>query len=290
VSIASAIEWTDDTWPAVVVGCTRTSPGCDHCYIERTMPFRVAGRRFDRAGIGGTTGIVFHEERLAWPLHRRAGRKIFVNSQADLFHKDVPTPLLVKLFAVMAAARRHDFQILTKRPARMRYLLSSAEFRDQVRLATRLPFIAELSDTTAADWQWPLPNVWGGVSVESQRWLEIRVPPLRATPLAIRMVSAEPLLSTLQLAPTVGGPLSDNPIDWLILGGESGPGARLMQREWASSVREQCASLSIPLFFKQAGTALAKQWGGTGKGNDPASWPEPFPRQFPEAALRKAAA
>jgi protein gp37 len=289
VSLASAIEWTDDTWPAVVVGCTRSSPGCDHCYIERTMPFRIEGRRFDRAGIGASTGIVFHEERLAWPLHRRAGRKIFANSQSDLFHKEVPTPLLVKLFAVMASARRHDFQILTKRPARMRHLLSSAEFRDQVRQATRLPFIAELSDTSAADWEWPLPNVWGGVSVESQRWLQIRVPQLRATALAVRMISAEPLLSGLQLAPIVGAPLSQSSIDWLILGGESGPGARLMEPDWAVSVGEQCAQLGIPLFFKQAGTELAKRWGGTGKGNDPAGWLIPFPRRFPQTPLRAAA-
>lgn len=290
MSTASGIEWTDDTWPAVVLGCTRTSPGCDHCYIERTAPFRIEGRRFDRPGTGASTGIVLHEQRLAWPLHRRAGRKIFVNSQADLVHKDVPTALLVKLFAVMAAARRHDFQILTKRPGRMRHLLSSAEFRDQVRQATRLPFIAELSDTTARDWQWPLPNVRGGVSVESQRWLDLRVPPLRATPLAVRMISAEPLLGALQLTPIVGGPLSPTSIDWLILGGESGPGARLMDPAWAASVAEQCAQLGLPLFFKQAGTELAKLWGGTGKGNDPAGWPNPFPRQFPQPALRRQAA
>jgi protein gp37 len=289
VSSNSLIGWTDDTWPAVVVGCTRCSEGCLNCYIERTMPLRVEHRRFDGPGIGASTSIVLHEERLGWPLHRRRGRKIFVNSQADLFHKDVPTELLVRLFAVMASARRHDFQILTKRPARMRSLLCSSDFRDQVRQATRLPFIGELADTSPSDWAWPLPNVWLGISAETQQWLEYRVRILRATPAAVRMVSAEPLLSPLQLAPTVGGPLSESSIDWVIVGGELGPGARPMDPEWGGSIVHQCAQLDIACFFKQAGAVLAKEWGGRGAGDDPADWPEPFPQQFPRPAMRRAA-
>ena len=290
MSSNSAIGWTDDTWPAVVAGCTRCSEGCLHCYIERTVPFRIEGRRFDGPGIGASTGIVFHEQRLDWPLHRRRGRKVFVNSQADLFHKDVPAGLLVKLFAVMAASPRHTYQVLTKRPARMRHLFTSPRFQDQVRRAMELPFIGERAEAGPEDFLWPLPNFWLGVSAETQAWLENRVRILRATPAAVRMVSAEPLLSPLELAPTVGGPLSQNSIDWVIAGGESGPDARPMDPDWARSIRDQCAQLGIAFFFKQAGAVLAREWGGAGAGHDPAHWPEPFPQQFPQPATLAGAA
>jgi protein gp37 len=289
VSSNSLIGWTDDTWPAVVVGCTRCTEGCLNCYIERTVPFRVEHRRFDGSGIGASIGIVLHEERLAWPLHRRAGRKIFANSQADLFHKDVPTELLAKMLAVMAATPRHTYQVLTKRPPRMQHLFTSPRFQDQVRQAMDLPFIQDLAEAGPEEFVWPLQNLWLGVSAETQRWLEYRVRILRATPAAVRMVSAEPLLSPLQLAPTVGGPLSENSIDWIIVGGESGPGARPMDADWARSIIHQCAQLDIACFFKQTGTVLAKEWGGSGAGHDPAYWPEPFPQQFPQPALRRAA-
>ena len=188
MSSNSAIGWTDDTWPAVVVGCTRCSEGCLHCYIERTAPFRIAGRRFDGPGIGASTGIEFHEQRLAWPLHRRQGRRIFVNSQADLFHPDVPTSVLVQMLAVMAASPRHTYQVLTKRPARMRHLFTAPRFQDQVQNAMDLPFIGERAEAGPEDFSWPLPNLWLGVSAETQRWLENRVRDLRGTPAAIRCI------------------------------------------------------------------------------------------------------
>lgn len=248
------------------------------------MPFRVEGRRFDGPGIGASTGIELHEQRLAWPLHRRAGRKIFVNSQADVFHRDVPDELLARMLAVMAATPRHTYQVLTKRPPRMQHLFTSPKFQDEVRRAMDLPFIAERAETGPGDFVWPLHNLWLGVSAETQRWLEYRVRILRGTPAAVRMVSAEPLLESLQLAPTVGGPLSRNSIDWVIVGGESGPGARPMDPDWARSIIHQCAQLGIACFFKQAGAVLAKEWGATGAGHDPAHWPEPFPQQFPQPA------
>lgn len=284
MSSNTLIGWTDDTWPAVVLGCQRVSEGCLHCYIERTVPFRIEGRRFDGPGIGASTGIELHEQRLAWPLHRRAGRKIFVNSQADLFHKDVPDGLLARMLAVMAATPRHTYQVLTKRPPRMRHLFTSAQFQDEVRRAMELPFIAERAEAGPEQFCWPLPNLWLGVSAETQRLLEYRVRILRGTPAAVRMVSAEPLLESLQLAPTVGGPLSRNSIDWVIVGGESGPDARPMDEDWARSIIYQCRELDIACFFKQAGGPLAKKWGGRGAGHDPAHWPEPFPQQFPQPA------
>ena len=270
----SAIEWTDDTWPAWVSGCTRVSAGCEHCYIERTVPFRVGHRKFDRPGIGGTTGVQLHPERVSWPLRRQAGRKIFVNSQADIFHDQVPAWLLARAFAVMAAAPRHTFQVLTKRPPRMRSLLDSVDFRREIRAAARdglgLPrAAAELVDQ-AID-RWPLPNVWTGVSVEDQRSAEQRIPILLDTVSAARFISAEPLLARVELAPEwlhswlcpmrYGGPLcactpGDGRLDWVIAGGESGPAARPMHPDWARSLRDQCVSAGVPFFFKQWGEWL----------------------------------
>src|SRR5688500_5998333 len=119
MSDGSKIQWTETTWN-ILSGCTRVSDGCDHCYIERTPPFRMAGRRFDKPGIGGTTGVKLHPERLEQPLHWRKPRRVFVNSLADLFHEDVPAEFIAKAFAVMRATPQHTYQLLTKRHARMR--------------------------------------------------------------------------------------------------------------------------------------------------------------------------
>ncbi|WP_280389270.1 DUF5131 family protein [Nocardia wallacei] len=295
--MGSKIEWTEETWN-VVTGCTRISEGCEHCYIERTPPMRMAHRRFDGPQIGATTGVQLHPERLGKPLRWRAPRRVFVNSMSDLFHDDIPNDFIEQVFAVMALTRRHTFQVLTKRPARMRALLSSGNFRDEV--------TERYADNHEGDWEfdWPLPNVWLGTSTESQRWADIRIPQLLDTPAAVRWISAEPLLGPVDLTKWIPGRCTCQPrgslppiegvhwngcpalgyrdLDWVVVGGETGPGARPMQEKWARSLRGQCAAAGVPFFLKQAGTVLAKQWGAASKkGSDPAEWPEPFPREFP---------
>lgn len=269
----SRIEWTDATWNPVT-GCTRISEGCRHCYIERTPPFRMAGRKFSTGEVGGTTGVLLHPERLAQPLHWTKPRRVFVNSLADLFHDDVTDEYLAEVFSVMARASRHTFQVLTKRPARMRSLLTRPSFRDN---------LAHLAG-------WPLPNVWLGTSTEDQETADRRIPVLLDTPAAVRWISAEPLLGPIDLdGPLVDGhrprltywltgrphwgaeerdasglmlqPLEIGPrLDWVVVGGESGPGARPMHPAWARSLRDQCARAEVPFHFKQWG-----EWG-------PAPW------------------
>ncbi len=127
----SRIEWTGTTWNPVT-GCTRVSPGCDHCYIERTPPFRIAGRRFDRAGTGGTTGVTLHPDRLEQPLRWRKPRLVFVNSLSDMFHEQIPDHYIAEVFAVIGHTPRHTYQLLTKRHDRMRALLNSSQFQTRV--------------------------------------------------------------------------------------------------------------------------------------------------------------
>lgn len=308
MSDRSAIEWTDATW-SPVTGCTRVSEGCDHCYIERTPPFRIGGRRFDGVGPGSTTGVVLHPERLDAPLRWRKPRRVFVNSLSDLFHDDVPSELLAEAFAVMALAERHQFQILTKRPARMRSLLNNDAFLDDVDTARlrRDPLSFRVSD-------WPRPNIWLGVSVESQRWADVRIPTLLKTPAAVRFLSCEPLLGPVDILNWTGCPgdwcvggLTPNGacpvceggqrnipvIDWLIVGGESGPGARPMHPDWARQLRDQCHAADVPFFVKQMGSGWSREqrplyprdeWPDP-KGGDPIYWPEDLRiREFPDAA------
>lgn len=242
----TSIEWASHVWNPVT-GCTRVSEGCDHCYIERTPPFRMQGRRFDKPGVGGTTGVAMHAGRLTQPLRWRKPRRVFVNSLADLFHDDVDLDTIASVFAIMAMTPRHTFQVLTKRHARMRAVVAHPDFQTHVALQA-LTFGMVLSGP------WPLPNVWLGVSVESQQWADIRIPALLETPAAVRWLSCEPLLGPVELKahwlrPTFPGPA----VDWVVAGGESGPGARPMQPDWARSLRDQCAAERVPYFFKQWG-------------------------------------
>lgn len=289
------IEWSQATWN-VVTGCTRVSEGCDHCYIERTPPFRMAGRRFDKPGVGGSTGVVLHPDRLTLPLRWRKPRRIFVNSLSDLFHDDIPDEYIAEVWHVMRRCPQHVFQILTKRPARMRSLL------------TRWAPVTGIPPGGFWTGPWPLTNVWGGVSVENQDLAERRIPILIDTPLAVRWISAEPLLGPIRLPfiaevdactcyggslPGIGhepgcgtepGPAWGN-LHWVVAGGESGPGARPMHPDWVRSLRDQCVDAGVPFFFKQAGSALAREWGCTDpKGGNPAEWPDYFPREYPDAA------
>lgn len=251
----SKIEWTDATWNPVT-GCTKVSPGCDHCYAERVT------ERFK--GPGSFATVALHPDRLGLPLSWRKPRKVFVNSMSDLFHDDVPDEYITKVFAVMAACPEHTFQVLTKRHGRMRSLLSrgtwgTAGFADDVEEA-----MAEF--THASLDRWPLPNVWLGVSVENQHWANIRIPALLDTPASIRFLSCEPLLGPVELTAKcnawgrtwldrIGAP----GIDWVIVGGESGPGARLMQRDWVRSLRDECNAAGVAFHFKQWG-----EWAPTG--------------------------
>lgn len=217
----TAIEWTDATWNPVT-GCTKVSPGCAHCYIERQTPMRIAGRRFER----GRIELQLHRERLERPLHWRKPRRVFVNSMSDVFHEDVPAAFIAEMFEVMAAAEWHSFQVLTKRPERM------------VELAPSLP--------------WP-GNVWLGVTIENRRFVD-RANLLRRVPAAVRFISAEPLLGPLQGLDLDG-------IDWLIVGGESGAEHRPMRAEWARELRDRCLAEGVAFFFKQWGGQRPKDGG-----------------------------
>jgi protein gp37 len=214
----STIEWTEMTWNPVT-GCTKVSEGCRHCYAER-MALRLramANRRY----VNGFE-VTLHDDLVDLPKTLRQPRVIFVNSMSDLFHEDVPEEFIGRVFEAMAACPRHTFQVLTKRSRRLRDM------------ASRLP--------------WP-KNVWIGVSVENHRVLG-RIDDLRHVPAAVRFLSCEPLL----------GPMDDldlTGIVWVIVGGESGPGARPMKREWVESILKQCRQAQVAFFFKQ--------WGGTRK-------------------------
>lgn len=241
MSDRSGIEWTEATWNPVT-GCTKVSAGCDNCYAEtfaerwRGTPGHYFENGFD---------VQLRPDKLDLPLRWKRPRRIFVNSMSDLFHDSVPDDYIARVFAVMARTQ-HTFQVLTKRHARMRSLLSSAVF-------DRL--VDELTPS-ALNAPWPLPNVWLGISAENQQWADIRIPALLDTPAAIRFVSAEPLLGPIDMASK--GYLSPDEferpgISWVIAGGESGPKARPMHPDWARSLRDQCARTNTPFLFKQWG-------------------------------------
>jgi protein gp37 len=246
--VSTAIEWTDETWNPVT-GCTKVSPGCDHCYAERVTE-RFHGR-------GSFERVVLHPERLDKPLRWSKPRKVFVNSMSDLFHEQVPDEFIAEVFAVMALAPQHTFQVLTKRHGRMRSLLSDPTFGSN--FGPMWAAMVERDETFEVPW--PLPNVWLGVSVEDQRWADIRIPALLDTPAAVRFVSAEPLLGPVRLRPWVSPFTTDVSVDWVIVGGESGPGARPMHPDWARSIRDQCGALGVPFLFKQWGGRTPKAGG-----------------------------
>jgi len=253
----TSIEWTRgaDGSPGMVwnptTGCDRVSSGCDHCYAM-TMAKRLKGMgsaKYQTDGDPRTSGpgfgVAVHNDALTIPLRIRKPRRIFVNSMSDLFHDGVPDDYIAQVFAVMAAAPQHTFQILTKRHARMRSLLTNDTFRESVFLANNLDQGDILGD------RWPLPNCWLGVSVENQQWADIRVPALLNTPAVVRWISAEPLLGPVHLLnPWL---TATRRLDWVVTGGESGPGARPAHPDWFRSLRDQCVTASVPFLFKQWG-------------------------------------
>lgn len=247
----SSIEWTEATlnpW----TGCTKVSAGCARCYISRQPPFRTAGRDWER----GKIPLVFHMERLEKMVRRQKPTMYFVNSLSDLFHEDASDEKIMQVFEAMARAPQHTFQILTKRPERMRALLSDWDLVYQ----------------GLDDYPWPLPNVWLGVTIENRQFA-YRANFLRETPAAVRFISAEPLLGPL--VPYIGenGVLTWDPvrrrgtdgiervracldlrgIDWIIVGGESGPGARRFELNWARDLLRYSRAEGVAFFLKQLG-------------------------------------
>lgn len=288
----SKIEWTDATWNPVR-GCSRVSEGCRNCYAER-LAARFSGPGLWAEGLaentpGGPrwTGRVelAPAAKLAEPLHWRKARRVFVNSTSDLFHEGLSNEEIAAVFGVMAACPQHTFQVLTKRPERMREWFrwvaggrGSPPALRCVDLAGN-PLGAAIN---GACMYWPLPNVWLGVSVEDQATADERIPLLLDTPAAVRFVSAEPLLGPLDLSPwlmarderdrrqgaaywaftrsarakppSLADPAAYAPsLDWVITGGESGPGARPMHPDWARGLRDQCAAADVSFFMKQWG-------------------------------------
>jgi protein gp37 len=227
MSAISEIEWTDATWNPVR-GCTKISPGCKHCYAETFAErFRgVPGHPYEQ---GFDLRLV--PEKLAEPLRWATPKTIFVNSMSDLFHEDVPDAYIEQVVRVMQMADWHTYQVLTKRAERMRDLLR-----------TRLGFATKLS------------HIWWGVSVEDKKHGVPRIEFLRQAPAAVRFLSVEPLLEDL-------AELNLNGIDWVIVGGESGAGARAMEKGWVVNLRRQCRSAKVPFFFKQWGGARKSEAG-----------------------------
>lgn len=247
MSFDSAIEWTDATWNPVR-GCTKVSPGCKHCYAE-TFAERFRGVKGHPYEQGFDLRLV--PEKLGDPLRWRVPKMIFVNSMSDLFHDAVPNDYIAAVASVMVTAKWHTYQVLTKRSGRMKELLNST-----------LKFAAVE------------PHIWWGVSVEDQKYGLPRVDDLRKASAEIRFLSVEPLLEDL-------GRFSLDGIHWVIVGGESGPGAREMRKEWVLSVRDQCRRAGVPFFFKQWGGARKSLSGRKLEGR---TYDE-FPRRVPQPVL-----
>lgn len=241
----TTIEWTDRVWNPVT-GCTKISPGCKHCYAER-MAKRLEG--MGQPNYRNGFKLTLQPKMLDIPLGWRTPQRIFVNSMSDLFHADVPIEYIQRVFDVMRRANWHQYQILTKRSERLREVS---------------PFL-----------KWP-EHVWMGVSVESANYVH-RIDNLRHTGAAVKFLSLEPLLGPLPKLNLRG-------IDWVIVGGESGPGARPMDPQWVTDLRDQCLRADVPFFFKQWGGVQKKR---TGRKLDGRTWNE-MPSELPilqEAAV-----
>lgn len=283
----SKIEWTDATWNPLR-GCSRVSEGCRNCYAERIAarfnrpgdPYYGLAHRM-RTGPRWSGLVHFAETALREPLSWRRPRRVFVNSMSDLFHEKVPDEWLDRIFAVMAVCPRHTFQILTKRAARMRdYVGRVYDERHDLTVKRFAPHITWWPKGWPG-FAWPLPNVWLGVSAENQETADERIPDLLATPARVRFVSCEPLLERVDLKRGYWLTAKEGHIDWVIVGGESGPGARPMDLSWAYSILEQCHQARVPCFVKQLGAdprggaafPAFKRWGAWGKGGDMEKWP-----------------
>lgn len=275
----TGISWTDATWNPTK-GCEQISPGCRNCYaksqaarivrMSKGRPSKYDGLvRIGPKGDACWTGTgLFDSEALTIPLRWRAPRRIFVDSMSDLFFDAFSNEQIAAVFGVMAACPQHTFQILTKRARRMRewFKWIGSLWEPPVRaMNSALDILREGVRLTVNSRSWPLPNVWIGVSVENQAAADERIPELLATPSAVRFLSCEPLIGPLYLTPylagiaTRGAIAADGslrerphpPLDWVIAGCESGPGARPCDVAWLRSIRDQCAAADVPFFVKQ---------------------------------------
>lgn len=244
----SSIEWTESTWNPVT-GCTKISPGCAHCYAERmALRLQAMGQANYRNGFR----VTIHPHTLALPLRWRKPQAVFVNSMSDLFHEEVPFEFIQEVFLVMQKAYWHRFQVLTKRSARL------------VELASLL--------------SWP-ENIWMGVTVENSDYTW-RIDQLRQVNADVRFLSIEPLLGPMPNLDLSG-------IDWVIVGGESGPGARLMKPEWVSDIQKQCLEAAVPFFFKQWGGINKKKTGRILHGRTYDEMPLALEREYGTTSISK---
>jgi len=247
----TGIAWTDATWNPIS-GCVAVSEGCEHCYA-RGVAERFAGTPAYPHGFD----LTLRPHVLDQPLRWTRPRMIFVNSMSDLFFEQVGTDYIAKVFAVMSLATAHTFQVLTKRAGRMRSLLNNDTFVALVQ-SERAELAAARKTAEVGPAPWPLPNVWLGVSVENQKWADVRIPALLNTPAAIRFLSCEPLLGPVNLSAGTNPAVYllngfDRGLDWVIVGGETGPNARPMHSDWVRDIRERCTSHDVAFFFKQWG-------------------------------------
>lgn len=329
--MTTKIEWTDEVWN-VVTGCTPAGAGCANCYAKRLFP-RVYGRDMvpctadEATNRDPNTGQVTvdigahaflrprrfadvqtHPERLDKPLHWRKARRVFVCSMGDLFHEDVPDDFIAAVFGVMAACPRHIFQVLTKRPERARAwfdALSTETCRPSLDSANpcfnQARFAGVDENLLRLGAPWPLPNIWLGASVSTRADLDRVMRDLPHVPAAVHFISYEPALEAINARPWLGRPLEfdGDPgerggIDWVVVGGESGPKARCCDIAWIRSVAEQCKAADVPCFVKQLGINPGRRvgkvwhpWFGEGKRNDPSKWPKDLRlREMPQGELK----
>lgn len=251
----SAIEWTNVTWNPTT-GCDRVSPGCDNCYaltLARRLK-AMGSAKYQRDGDPRTSGpgfgLTVHHDTLDAPLRWKKPRRVFVNSMSDLFHDQVGEAFLASVFDVMARTPQHTYQVLTKRHARLRSVMRSAVPGES----------------------WPLPNVHLGVSVDDQKRADLRIPALLEVDAYVRFLSCEPLLGPVSLRPYLSG------LQWVIVGGESGRGARSMDLDWVRRIIADCRDAGVPVFVKQLGSVWAADtyYAGKlvgGKGGEITTWP-----------------
>jgi protein gp37 len=361
--VGTNISWATETWNPSI-GCDKVSPGCDNCYAITQARIRAGNPNpkirgayqgvVDRGenGVDWTGKVNLLPDRLQQPFKWRKPRRVFVDSMSDLFHSDVPDGFIAQVWEVMAQTPQHIYQILTKRPGRMRSWVTrwhdntgdddvpagphgmppmprGPEAVRATYTSPRARLFADMLDSMGDppegaayplyDWMegpryYPgvLHNVHLGVSVEDQKRADQRVAALLETPAAVRFLSCEPLLGPVNLGGYLrhwvtcetcgasgsvpvpgegaqctqccGGehPTGPRAIDWVIVGGESGPGARRMDPEWARSLQRQCQDAVVAFHFKQTGSVLAREWGLVSKtGSDPGEWSEPFPQEYP---------
>lgn len=246
------IEWAEETWNPIT-GCTPISPGCANCYAQR-MAKRLAGRCGYPAD--EPFKVMVHPERLSEPLRWKKPRRVFVCSMGDLFHPDVPFEFIDKVFSIMFCVPKHSFLVLTKRPDRMREYITTRP-RDSMKPERAL--IQDEIGFQNYSVPWPLPNVWLGVTCENQEQADKRIPVLLQIPAAVRFVSVEPMLGAVEMLPYLLTTGTFEPweeqrgLDWVICGGETGPGARPIHPGWIRSLRDQCQAAGVSFFFKQHG-------------------------------------